>query len=127
MAHHTVIGVFEDASRAQQAAQELEAHDVRHEHIAVAVHDPLNPTPPAAHGVIEDIFHTVFNSDSEAQRYAELARHGTTVTVHASSDEEAARARTILDRCSAEDATAYAQQLRSGWLNADASNRASRA
>lgn len=50
---------------------------------------------------IGNFFSSLFDDNTEAQRYSEIGRNSTIVTVHASSVEEADRAADILDECGA--------------------------
>ncbi len=50
---------------------------------------------------IGNFFSNLFDDDTEAQRYSEMGKNSTLVTVHANSTEEADRAADILDECGA--------------------------
>jgi uncharacterized protein (TIGR02271 family) len=118
MAQQTVIGMFDDASQARQAAQQLEGIGVTRDHIDISAQDATS-TSAATRSDNDDsisgFFRSLFSSDDEVNRYSTVARRGAMVTVHADSQQEAERARDILDNCGAVDVDERAQQYSSGW------------
>ncbi|GAB2967439.1 hypothetical protein GCM10027048_42680 [Hymenobacter coalescens] len=118
MVQQTVIGMFDDANQARQAAQQLESIGVTRDHIDVAAQNAgaTTQSPETRNDdSISGFFRSLFSSDDDVSRYSEVARRGAMVTVHADSPQEAERARDVLDRCGAVDVDERAQQYRSGW------------
>jgi stress response protein YsnF len=125
MAQQTVIGMFDDANQARQAAQQLESIGVTRDHIDIAAQQVSGSSTEARtddNDGISGFFRSLFNSDDEVQNYATVARRGALVTVHADTPQEAERARDVLDRCGAVDVDERAQQYRSGWMGAGQQN-----
>ncbi|OON68484.1 YsnF/AvaK domain-containing protein [Hymenobacter sp. CRA2] len=120
MAQQTVIGMFDDANQARQAAQQLESIGVTRDHIDVSAQSAgtQQTTQSSSDDSIGGFFRSLFSSDDEVQNYSEVARRGALVTVHADTTQEAERARDILDRFGAVDVDERAQQYRSGWMDA---------
>ncbi|UYZ59502.1 YsnF/AvaK domain-containing protein [Hymenobacter latericus] len=117
----TVIGMFDDANQARQAAQQLESMGVTRDHIDISAQNTTGTTSASTTSSttnddsISGFFRSLFTSDDEVSRYSEVARRGAMVTVHASDQMEAQRAAEVLDRCGAVDVDERAQQYRSGW------------
>jgi len=63
---------------------------------------------------VGNFFGSLFNNHDDAHSYSQVARQGTTVTVHARSAEEATRAAALLDQYGAVDLDERASQYRSG-------------
>ncbi|MCC3160806.1 YsnF/AvaK domain-containing protein [Hymenobacter sp. 15J16-1T3B] len=120
MAQQTVIGMFDDANQARQAAQQLESVGVTRDHIDISAQGASAEATRAQadNDGISGFFRSLFNSDDEVERYSSVARRGAMVTVHADTSQEAERARDVLDRCGAVDVDERAQQYRSGWMGA---------
>ncbi|GAB3232831.1 YsnF/AvaK domain-containing protein [Hymenobacter seoulensis] len=137
--NQTVVGIFETAAQAQQAAQQLAAAGFSTEHVDVAssgaagastsnsnsnyrnssgtavegVADAAGRTAEHAGDGISNFFSNLFGgADSDdARRYSHVARNsGSVVTVHAHSAENAHRAAEILDRAGAVDVDERAGQ-----------------
>ncbi|AYA35831.1 DUF2382 domain-containing protein [Hymenobacter oligotrophus] len=125
----TVIGMFDDANQARQAAQQLESMGVTRDHIDISAQNTTGATSSTSTTAsstnddsISGFFRSLFNSDDEISKYSEVARRGAMVTVHASDQTEAQRAAEVLDRCGAVDVDERAQQYRSGWTGMGAQN-----
>lgn len=138
--NQTVVGIFETAAQAQQAAQRLAAAGFTTENVDVASSSSYNSyssqgsgsnyqntsgtavegaadaagrTAEKAGDGISNFFSNLFGSDDsdDAQRYSHVARNsGSVVTVHAHSDENARRAAEILDEAGAVDVDERAGQ-----------------
>ncbi|UPL48663.1 YsnF/AvaK domain-containing protein [Hymenobacter sublimis] len=136
--NQTVIGIFETAAQAQQAAQRLAAAGFSTEHVDVASSNSYNSTQggnsnyqnnsgTAVEGAadaagrtaekagdgISNFFSNLFGGDDseDSRRYSHVARNsGSVVTVHAHSAENAERAAEILDEAGAIDVDERAGQ-----------------
>ena len=133
----TVVGMFDTAAQAQQAAQKLAAAGYGMEHVDVSnakqstasdASDYQNTSGTAVEGAadavgrtaqhaeegISGFFSSLFGSDDQddtAQRYNHVARNtGSIVTVHCQSAESAHRAAEILDEAGAVDVDERAAQ-----------------
>ena len=73
-----------------------------------------NPTPSDATASKRDndFFNSLFDNRDESSKYSEVARHGSIVTVHTNSKDEAKRAAEILDKAGAIDVNERAAQYR---------------
>lgn len=121
----TVIGIFDDASEAQEAVQNLYKNGFSGNNVDVSSRDN-DETDSNVRGYddndsfgssISNFFGSLFgsNDDDNAKNYSEVAKRGSSiVTVHAQSSEEASRAAEILDEYGAVDVDERAQQYRSG-------------
>jgi uncharacterized protein (TIGR02271 family) len=138
--NQTVVGIFETAAQAQQAAQQLAAAGFSTEHVDVSsstsgsasgsqgsssnyhntsgtavesAADATGRTAEHASDSIGNFFSNLFGGeDSEdARRYSHVARNsGSVVTVHAHSAENAHKAAQILDQAGAVDVDERAGQ-----------------
>jgi uncharacterized protein (TIGR02271 family) len=133
----TVVGIFDSAAEAQNAAQQLQAAGFSLEHVDVSTGNAqsgqsnqssdssnyTNTSGTATEGVadaagrtgdgIGNFFSNLFGGDEyeDTQRYSHVARStGSIVTVHAHSAENAHRAAEILDAAGAIDVNERAQQ-----------------
>lgn len=125
----TVVGIFDTAAEAQNAAQQLQAAGFSLDHVDVATRGAQSTqatTADSTHtGDISDnignFFSNLFGSDDDedTRRYSHVARStGSVVTVHAHSSENAHRAAEILDAAGAIDVNERATQ--SGYQSAGA-------
>ncbi|WP_139925489.1 YsnF/AvaK domain-containing protein [Hymenobacter sp. DG01] len=138
--NQTVVGIFETAAQAQQAAQRLAAAGFTTENVDVASSNSYNSynsqgsdsnyrnnsgtavegaadaagrTAERAGDGISNFFSNLFGGDDseDARRYSHVARNsGSVVTVHAHSEENARRAAEILDEAGAVDVDERAGQ-----------------
>lgn len=119
---HTVIGVFDNHSEAQAAVAQLMSNGFTREYIDVAGQGAGSTTNAldtshsndSAGDKVGNFFGSLFNNNDDANSYSQVARQGTTVTVHARSAEEATRAAALLDQYGAVDLDERASQYRSG-------------
>jgi uncharacterized protein (TIGR02271 family) len=121
---HTVIGVFDNHSEAQAAVAQLMSNGFTREYIDVAGQGAGSTTNTNAFDTshsndsagdkVGNFFGSLFNNHDDAHGYSQVARQGTTVTVHARSAEEATRAASILDQYGAVDLDERASQYRTG-------------
>lgn len=106
---HTVIGIFNSSSQAQDAVEYLTANGFDRDNLDIRTSQAgsLEPSQGGAMEVsdpIGDFFGGIFGpSVSDASRYTEAGRNGTIVTVHAMSGEQAMAAARILDNHGAAD------------------------
>ncbi|SNC75975.1 conserved domain-containing protein [Hymenobacter gelipurpurascens] len=138
--NQTVVGIFETAAQAQQAAQRLAAAGFSTEHVDVSSNtsgstsgsqgsdsnyrnssgtavegaaDAAGRTAEQAGDGISNFFSNLFGGDDsdDARRYSHVARNsGSVVTVHAHSAENAHQAAQILDEAGAVDVNERASQ-----------------
>lgn len=119
----TVVGIFENASEAQNAVEQLISSGFTRNNIDVSVQNTsqysdsskdVDDDDGSAGDGIGNFFSNLFGgSDDNAKKYAKVARRGSVVTVHAQSSEEAERAADILDEYGAVDVDEHASESRS--------------
>jgi uncharacterized protein (TIGR02271 family) len=128
MAQQTVIGVFDSASDAQNAVDQLISNGFSRDSIDISAsrsgdttgsgdlvpdrhvntsgtrtEEVVDDTKDVGSG-IGDFFSNLFGSDSDdTRKYSDVANRGTIVTVHAQSEDEAERAADLLDEYGAVD------------------------
>jgi stress response protein YsnF len=115
----TVIGIFEKGIDAQTAVQKLESSRIPSDHIDISnqstADKTVSSTAERGSDKVSSFFGSLFGSDKEETRkYADVARKGWVVTVHADSKQEAEAAARTLDQCGAVDVDERANQFRSG-------------
>lgn len=85
-----------------------------------------NPNASAANRTDNDenFFSSLFNDNDDRSKYAEVAQHGSIVTVHAETKDQAQRAAELLDQCGAIDVDERAEKYKSmprekraQWIN----------
>lgn len=115
MAQQTVIGVFDDASDAQNAVDQLVSNGFSRDSIDLSAQTASNYNDSTTmrvdrdddddnNGGIGGFFSSLFGSDSDdSRKYSHVASRGTIVTVHAQSSDEAERAADLLDEYGAVD------------------------
>lgn len=129
MAQQTVIGIFDNASEAQQAVDQLISSGFSHSNVDLSANKEENTTDsgaliPDRHAntsgtrteeVVDDtkdvgssignFFSNLFggDDDDDTKKYAQVASGSSVVTVHTETDEEAERAADILDENGAID------------------------
>ena len=109
----TVVGLFNSASEAQQAVQQLTSAgfvrdnvDLSAQQQAAAATSTAATTVGKAEDGVGNFFSNLFGGDDndDAKAYTSVARSGSSVvTVHAATADEAERARDILDQYGAID------------------------
>lgn len=115
----TVVGIFNDASTAQNAVQQLVNSGMQRANIDITgrdrsdsstsnstMTDTTNRNDGNGDGFFASIgnfFSSLFDSDDDARRYSDYSQNNTIVTVHANSTEEAERAADLLDEHGAVD------------------------
>ncbi|SOD79742.1 YsnF/AvaK domain-containing protein [Spirosoma fluviale] len=119
---HTVIGVFDNATEAQKAVDELVDKGFSRSSIDLSAqtgdysNTDLDDDDDSSVG---GFFSSLFGSDDDnARRHTRVATRGSVVTVHAQSDDEAEQAADILDDNGAVDVDERASQY--GYGNTDA-------
>lgn len=115
----TVIGMFDTATEAQRAVQELQNNgftqsniDISNQRTDAADTRAFDSYRNKDDDSIGGFFRSLFSDDDEeANRYSEVARRsGSIVTVHAQTSAEAERAADILDNYGAVDVNERASQ-----------------
>jgi stress response protein YsnF len=118
----TVFGIFDKQSDAQNAVKRLvddgfshgliDVHSTRSDAATGTADNTANRNNDSNDG-IGGFFSNLFGSDNdEASTYSDVARRGTVVTVHATSEDEAERAARVLDKFGAIDANERAMKYR---------------
>jgi stress response protein YsnF len=143
----TVIGFFDNASEAQQAVEQLVSNGFSRASIDIAASSgstgsmtsPGTSTGTSNYGTstgtssynddndgfgdkVSRFFSNLFDSDDDRNRYSSVASRSTTVTVHATSADEAERAADLLDRYGAVDVDERASQYGYGNTGATAAS-----
>ncbi len=116
----TVIGVFDDATEAQEAVTQLVSAGFSRDNIDVSVRntsDSMSTTNRTDddddhESGISRFFSSLFGSDDDedTRKYSTVASRGSVVTVHVQSDDEAERAADLLDDAGAVDVDERAAQ-----------------
>ncbi len=126
----TVIGIFDDASEAQTAIQELMEAGFSRNNIDLSTQNASEATNANAsadyrtdddgnrekQGGIMGFFASLFGDDDDnnRDRYSTVGERHSILTVHAQSEDEAERAADILDDAGAIDVNERAEQYQSG-------------
>lgn len=128
----TVIGIFDDASEAQTAMQELMEAGFSRNNIDLSTSDNSTMADSSYitrtdvdvdrdtdrnrdKGGISGFFASLFgDDDDDRDRYTTVGERHSILTVHAQSEDEAERAADILDDAGAIDVNERAEQYRSG-------------
>lgn len=129
MAQHTVVGIFDNASQAQQAVEQLVSNGFSRSQVdlsagltgqttdssAVIPDRHANTSGTRTEELVDDtkdvgsgighFFSNLFGGDDteDTRKYAQVASQGSVVTVHAQTEEEAERAADLLDEAGAVD------------------------
>ncbi|HEX8426884.1 YsnF/AvaK domain-containing protein [Hymenobacter sp.] len=119
----TVVGIFDTAAQAQNAAQQLQAAGFNLDHVDVSTNNAQSTAATGATSAssnssssgdgIGNFFSNLFGGDDyeDTHRYSHVARStGSIVTVHAHSAENARRAAEIMDAAGAIDVEDRASQ-----------------
>jgi len=116
----TVIGIFENASEAQNAVEQLLSSGFTRSNIDISIQNTsqysdsskdVDDDDDSAGDSISNFFSNLFgSSDDNVKKYAKVARRGSVVTVHAQSSDEAERAADILDEYGAVDVDEHASK-----------------
>ena len=144
MAQHTVVGIFDNVSQAQQAVDQLVSNGFGHSQVdlsagrtgqttdssAVIPDRHLNTSGTRTEELVDDtkdvgsgignFFSNLFGGDDQedTRKYAQVASGGSVVTVHAQTEEEAERAADLLDEAGAVDVNERAAAY--GYTNSTA-------
>ena len=115
----TVIGIFENENEAQKAVENLISKGFNREDVDIAAGSKLKPNmdehSESFGDSISNFFGSLFSGDDDrSKNYTNAARNGTTVTVHARSENEAESAADILDECGAVNVDDNTSNHRSG-------------
>ena len=144
MAQHTVVGIFDNASQAQQAVEQLVNNGFDRSQVDLSAGMRGQPTDSSAvipdrhvntsgtrtEELVDDtkdvgssignFFSNLFggDDDEDTRKYAQVASEGSVVMVHAQTEEEAERAADLLDEAGAVDVNERAAAY--GYTNATA-------
>jgi len=104
----TVVGIFNNASEAQNAVDKLLSDGFSHSNVDVSSAQTSSYVTRNAdddnESGIAKFFRNLFgDNDNEHERYTRAASRGTVVTVHVQTDDEARRASRLLDEYGAID------------------------
>ena len=123
---HTVVGIFDSIHDAQKAFDHLLANGFSHDQVDINENTGDTTTTATTDDrdrkddgdSISRFFDSLFGSDDadrdRANRYTEVGRRGSIVTVHASSNDKAEQARDILDDYGSVDIDERADQYSQG-------------
>lgn len=100
---NTVVGVFEDVGRAEQAVQELINNGFYESNIDLSRSSKGSGTQSNDSDGISRFFSNLFGENDQVKSYSTVAERGAVVTVHAQSRKEAEQAVYILDMYDAVD------------------------
>lgn len=113
--NHTVIGIFDSKSEADNAVNQLISNGLSAGNIDSCSNSSFNSastsTDSSTGNKFSNFFGSVLDKEDDVKKYSTVAGRGCTVTVHASSSQEAHMAAEILDRFGAVDVDERAQQL----------------
>jgi len=111
----TVIGIFDDASEAQQAVDQLVSAGISRNNIDLSARTGEYTDADNDSGV-GGFFSSLFgsNDDADTKRYSQVASRGSVITVHAGTEAEAERAADVLDDAGAVDVNERAAQYETG-------------
>jgi len=105
----TVIGIFDKASEAQDAIEQLINKGFTRNNIDVSTQsasdyaDTNRDDDDSVGDSIGSFFSNLFGDNDDSKKYSRVARRGSVVTVHAQSTDEAEQAADILDEYGATD------------------------
>lgn len=115
----TVIGIFDYTSEAQEAVSYLTSNGFSRENIDISSQGAETQGSTTAadyeddgHSSIGGFFNNLFGSGEETDKYTEVGRKGSIVTVHAKTTEEAEKAAKILDNYGAIDVNERAESYK---------------
>ena len=115
---HTVIGIYDNKAKAQEAMQELINRGFNEANIDISTsnnhNQNLKNNNADAGDSLSRFFNSLFGKGEEATRYTNVARRSSVVTVHASSAVEAQNAARIMDQFGSIDVAARASQSEGG-------------
>ena len=120
MKNQTVIGVFDNRKKAQEAYENLLAKGFNRTQVDLSADynemgaQKSDRTHHEHEGGIAGFFESLFGTDDDTRNYKEVARRGTVVTVHTESLEKAKLAQSILDSHGAVDVDDHARRFASG-------------
>lgn len=106
---HTVVGIFDSASEAQTAVNQLQQNGFNEENIDYtpgktgSYSESANTHEDDNENGITRFFKNLFGDDDESTRYSRVAENGYVVSVYTTSEEEADNARNIMDQYGAVD------------------------
>lgn len=119
---HTVVGLFDNVTEAQEAAQALINQGIDRDRIDIAQNNSATTTNTTTStntnydsgDSVSNFFGSLFGTDNDDyNNYSEVARRGSTIlTVHAQTQQEAQTAATLLDQYNAIDVNERAAQFR---------------
>jgi stress response protein YsnF len=117
---HTVIGIFDSKDKAIEARQQLLKNGFTEQNIDLSsqgqlrVEDKFMESKSSEkESGISHFFKSLFGDSDEAENYSEVAKRGTTVTVHTDTLQSAELAADILDQYGAVNANERALQYSS--------------
>jgi uncharacterized protein (TIGR02271 family) len=117
--NHTVIGIFDNQSDANTAVEHLISSGLSQNNIDYCSKNAHNNATSAgeSHSTsgnkMGNFFSSLFDKEDDVRKYSDVASRGCTVTVHASSSQEAHMAAQVLDQFGAVDVDERAQAYRS--------------
>lgn len=113
----TVIGIFDYTSEAQEAVSYLVSNGFNRSDIDLSsrgaeTEGTTTDDYDDNHNSVGGFFSNLFGTDADADKYTEVGRKGSIVTVHAKTSDEAESAARILDNYGAIDVNERAEEYR---------------
>jgi uncharacterized protein (TIGR02271 family) len=116
----TVIGIFENAGQAQQAVLHLINNGFAQDDIDFSSQQDFTESSTATDRdniSRREFFRSLFDNDSDVEKYSRVASRGSVITVHAHSNEEARQAAAVLDQYGAIDVDEKSAQYNNQFTN----------
>lgn len=108
---HTVIGIFDNKSEAQNVVNQLVNSGLMRNNIDLCSQNtPSDSMNSSADNKFNNFFGSLFDKENDVRNYSQVAGRGCVVTVHAQSEQEARMASDMLDRAGAVDVDERAMQ-----------------
>jgi uncharacterized protein (TIGR02271 family) len=108
--NHTVIGIFDTEQEATRAVDQLINSGLSRSNIDSCSRNALNDE--GSDTKLTNFFGSVFDKDDDVKNHYNVASKGCTVTVHATSSQEAQLAAEVMDQYGAVDVDERAMQFR---------------
>lgn len=106
--NHTVIGIFDSKDEANLAVEQLVSSGLSRSNIDSSSNTASNKE--SGDNKLNDFFGSVFDKDDDVKNHYDAASRGCTVTVHATSSQEAQLAAEVMDKFGAVDVDERAMQ-----------------
>jgi uncharacterized protein (TIGR02271 family) len=108
--NHTVIGIFDSEKEANTAVEQLVSRGLSRSNIDYCSKNAFAQESGNNTNKLTDFFGSVLDKEDDVKNYANVARQGCTVTVHATSLDQAQLAADVMDLFGAVDVNERAMQ-----------------